>query len=658
MNRKQKQIINILIILGVLLGLVFTGGFQQRIFQAPGAIIAISKIEIKPEGYLEENKIRGGYLVITGAVQYSEDWQILKFDNETLKENPVYRDGKRVWVKNKIEIRFKPYQPYFRRDMVYKSSVVVPEAYKCWMNKFTLQAGESDEVKARPLYSEHWEFSTSDWRLFVPIQLNVLVNDQIIAVKDLNLLDIEQQSLGHSLDVSTSRGVIQIQSLGALQGGYYPPEWGNIIYFSDKYFYLDSSAIRQAIDSPYPWPYGGGDGVLDGDYKSTYAYYWYGGTYDFGTWGVLDFNRYWTDSGRPYPFASPVIGTYLGIDDKAPGWVSRTDSLNLIYEPLPAPKFPEDKNDLLPEEKRGALSLTEFLERRGAQKPAMPSWLSSMKVALNTFGQPELNRGAMYLYLPWGSFSHLITVTIPTELVDAVVEVPKLANLKITDFPEDLGEIATEKTFTFKLKQLANVTSDGIVELTLLEPATTFMAFYPNWFGTGPMAPNEEKSFEVRVINLGSPKKMECSAKIEVKNTLGVVTDVKTFKFVLLPRQGKFSLLTVRVRTEEGLPVNGILVVVSYEGHTKEAYTSEGSVTFDFEGATPTVTISTRETEVYHSASTTYQMHEGFNEVTLTLSRKGAGSGIDWGLIMWVLLAGIIIIIIFIVYKKRGRFKT
>jgi len=655
MKKQTKQLVTILIATGILLTLIFSGAFR-----APGVIISVSEIQVRPEGYLEGNHIKGSYIIITGAVQYSEDWQILEFNNETLKKHPADWNGEQIWVKNEIKIQFKPQRPYYSREMKYVSKrPVVPKAYKNWMNRFTKEAGKSDEVVAPPLYSQHWEFESSDWQLHVPITLEIYVNNEKITTKTLNLLDIAQLELGHALNITTERGTIMIQSLGALQGKYYPPEWENIIWFNEKYFYLDSSAIRQALECPYPWPSGGGDGVLEGDYKNSYAYYWYGGVYRISGSGweeIVDFNRYWTDDGSPYPYAFIMPGV-VRVNGFAPGWTDKTDSMNFIVEPIAPPKFPEDKSSL-PADIRGSLSLIEFLEKNGAIRPSLPSWIPSwddMKVTLTRFH--DLYSGRMYLYLPWSCFSQVITVKIPTELADAVVEVPKLANIKIEDFPDDLGEIATDVTVDLKLKQYANVASDGIVEIELTSPSDAYVAFKPNWFGTGPMEPNEVKDFSIQVINLGSPDKIECKGKITVKNSYGVETDSKEFKFTLLPRQGDYSLLTVKVQDESGNPVNGILVIVNYEGKSKSAYTSLGSVTFDFEGATPYVTISTQETEVYASATATHQMHEGYNEVILTVATKGKPET-DWSWLFWILLTSIIIIILFTLYKKRRAFKA
>jgi len=253
----------------------------------------------------------------------------------------------------------------------------------------------------------------------------------------------------------------------------------------------------------------------------------------------------------------------------------------------------------------------------------------------------------------------MITVTIPTELVDAVVEQPQLSNIKIENFPDNVGEIAIEKDVTLTLKQYADVVSDGIVEIDLVSPQTAFVAFQPDWFGTGALAPNETKNYNIRIINLGSPDKTEFTAQITVKNTAGVVTDTKTFTGVLLPRQGNFSILTVHVRdAETEQPVNGIQVVATYEGQSKTAYTSEGSVTFDFYGATPTVTVTVPETPEYQEAVATVQMHEGYNEVTIDLYRKGVEPSADWSWILWlILIATVIFAFIFIIKRKRRKEK-
>ena len=93
MKKQTRQLITILIAAGILLALIFSGAFR-----APGVIISVSEVQVQPaEGsYLEGNHIKGAYIIITGAVQYSEDWQILEFNNETLKKHPADWNGEQI----------------------------------------------------------------------------------------------------------------------------------------------------------------------------------------------------------------------------------------------------------------------------------------------------------------------------------------------------------------------------------------------------------------------------------------------------------------------------------------------------------------------------------------------------------------------------------
>lgn len=627
-------------------------------------LLSATTINIDQQGGLEGNKLVGTYWSLLMSVDFTDQVGMYTFDDAEAHKtgSSPYWQGKNMTLLNSVKLWIDPGQPYYERPMQLKSSQVTPKAYQNWQIVFT-GIGRDKWLGVDALYSGHWETITSDWILHTPFTVKVYVNDTLVGqqtIDTIGTVDTTTIGLGKEVDVSKSASeYLTITNLGALQTGYTFPIWPGVVWFNNQYFYLNSEAVQKAIHNPYPSGDGGTSdrwGVMpSGSYEDSYAWYWYGGQFSYPIEGEVKYDAYWRDEGDPKsinPAHTPVSPILCIPFDQVGGWADGGGGTGILARVKPVRPVIFDKSSL-PSDKQQYMSLVEFLEKRvSAQKPLMPSWGPDANNIV--FTKTDEQNGFLRVYLPWNSFTRLIDVRISTELANTIVWQPQVSNIKIVDYLSDMGEIGERKTASITLRQDSTVPSSGVVEIS---PITSglYWDFEPQTFGTGTMQPGETKPFTFDVVNLGQPTRTDFQFKIEVKNSLGQVTDSKTVVGTLLARTPQGSILLVRtIDAETKVPISGIHVIVNYDTLSKEGWTSGGQVAFDFGGGTPSVSISTAETLTYKSATTTKQLAQGQNAVTLELVRQGVTPNeIPWTWIIIGSLVAVMTVTIAYLYKKR-----
>jgi len=660
---KSKSVIGLLVLAIVVVASVIIG------FQYGGlklTMLSATTINIDQQGGLVGNKLTGTYWSIVMTTDFTDAVGAYTFDDTAAHASgsSAWWQGKNVTVLNKIRVEIDPGRPYYERPMQLKSVLVVPKAYK--QTNFVVGGLQRDtSVFANELYTGSWQTITSDWILHTPFTVRVYVNGTLFGEKlidEIGAVTTDTIGLGKDLTIGSGSQYFTITKLGALGTGYTIPIWPGVVWFNNQYFYLNSEAVQKAINCPYPYPQGGGAGIMTaGTYEDSFAYYWYGGKYDItispiGTY-TFDYHNYWGEDGTPWILAS-AGGFERGIPyTQSPGWDDAGGGWNIYDNRKPSvstpPRFP---TDLKPSGKSAMpLSLVEFLEQRTkAQKPLMPTWEPNVNNVV--FTQTDAQNGYLRVYLPWNSFSNLIDIRISSELANTIVWEPQVANIKIADCPSDVGSIGERKTVSLTLKQTSTVASDGYVKLVPITQ-TLYWSFQPPTFGTGQMIPDESKTFTFDVVNLGQPTDTAFQFKVEIYNSLGQLTDSKTVTGTLLARGQQGSVLVVRtIDKDTKIDVSGIHVIVNYDTLSKEGWTSGGAVSFDFGGGTPIVTISTVETTMYKSATASKALSVGQNEITIELLKQGEPEPIDWTwLIFAVLITVVIAVVAVIVTKRKGR---
>lgn len=652
-NDQQKKLAAIVLLIVLLGGAVYYFKTYQGL-----TLISASSISINQQGGLDGNKLIGTYWSIVMAIDYTDQVGMYIFNDAEAHTtgSSFYWQGKNLTVQNSIKLWIDPQQPYYERPMQFKSVTVVPSARQNYLSAIG-QSGRDDAYIANGMTSGHWETITSDWILHTPFTIKVYVNDTLLGEKSIDEIGVvttDTIGLGKDLTIGSGSDYFTITKLGALGTGYTIPIWPDVIWFNNQYFYINSESVRAAISSPYPL--GGGAksvGYLSADatftnWKESFAWYWYGYTNPVNS---EDYDGYWKDIGEPYPFRE--LGSAAA--KAAPGWEEYgSDSLYKRLVPWSAltnvniPRFPSDAKP------SGALSLVEFLEQRAlAKKPLMPSWEPNANNI--QFVQGEGLNGYLRIYLPWGSFVPLTVTRISSELANTIIWEPQVGDFKIIDWPSDIGEIGDRKTVSITVKQESTVASSGAIKIV---PVTSglYWSFQPQTFGTGTMESGASKVFSFDVVNLGQPTRTDFKFSVQAYNSLGQLTDSKDVVGTLLPRTGGSTLLVRVIDKDTGFDVNGIHVIVNYDTLSKEGWTSGGVVSFDFQGGTPMVTISTGETAVYQSATVMKQIVAGPNSVTIELLKQGEKEEeIPWMLIITITaLIVVIVVVIFVASRKKA----
>lgn len=626
--------------------------WQVSIHMRPLTVLTASKIEIDPKGYVTDDTLKGTYWSIVLIPSWTEEVGAYEFNDDVVHSgnaNP-YWQGKNLTVKNEIIIRIKPLQPYYSRKLTLSSVQVVPSAYQNWLNWLGQYGVDKD--KADALYSGHYTFAESDWTLHTPFYVELLVNGAKVDSETVDTVGaVETVTLG------TAPETVTISNLGKLSTGYSPPEWQDIIYFSNQYFYTYSDKIMDAMSNPYPAGASSksGDATMTlGTFEDTYAWYWYGGAWKpQGEVVEYVFDRYWKETGTPCPISKWGVSNqiiWLNLDrhrpdsGEVPGWYDPEGEAGVTRRrPLTPPKYPTEK----PSNREWALSLVEFLETRaGAKKPSMPSWLQ---------GDVVVEDGYMKLYLPYGSMNNVLQALISAEIADTVVWHPLLSNIKITDFP-DLGDVYENKKSSITVKQAGDLEAGGTIWFTY-KPSDLEIGVDPPTIGIQDLKPGESRTYWFTIKNLAVLEDTPFTVTAKVTNSLGATTDTKTAGGTAKARSSVTTNLVVyTLDAKTRSPIGGVTVSVSYDTLSKTGVTSAGAVTFDFGSSSPFVTVTTTETTTYKSASTTKQLSTGPNTVELLLYKHGdepPPAWWEWWWLIAIIVAIVVVVVLVIVYKKH-----
>lgn len=662
---KRNQYILAALVLIVIAIIASSSLFQQA------AVLTAQQINIDSQGYEEGGKVKGTFWSVVMTASMSDQVSFYEFDDSDVPTGTTW-NGKDVEVKNRIRIEVDPAQPYYERSIVRKSYVVVPDAYRNWVGVASTSYGRDKGTKSTsPLLSNVYETSTSTWELHTPFTLRVYKNGELVGSAQMDLFasgisPYQNVALdGKDVKIGDTKNYLMFESLGALLGGYESPNWQSVIGWTPQYLYLNSPTVQKAMHSSYP----PGDSVSAStswmnqeDYRGTYAWYWFGE--ESSSYG--DFNWYWRDDGTPCPiqnlpnYAWQFV-TILG-EGATPGWVADPEGTTGYQRVIPrqAYKFPTEQ----PSETQQYYSLTEYLEAVvHAQKVSelMPSWEpNSNNIHIDS---PS---GKLRIYLPFNAYNPLFVIRISSELADTVVWEPPVANIKITkvngqatdpNTEIDLGSTGDRKSVSITLQNQGNVTASGTVHCQPIDENASW-AFEPQAFGTGPMQPNEERTFDFDVVDLTTTEEGTYKFKVSVYNVLGGLTDYRIFKITLLPRGVGACLLYVNaIDKVTKLDVAGIHATVTYNDQT-DSFDGFTPFTHDFEGSTPYVSVVSVETDKYKSAAESKQLEFGVNKITLELEPLDyEETGFEWWLLLLIffLIVGGVALLVGARKKRKGK---
>jgi len=656
---KSKTVIGMLVLAIVVVASVIIG------FQYGGVkltMLSASTINIDPGGYLSGTNLKGTYWDIGMLVDFTDQVDTYQFDDTQAHsaQSSPYFDGQNVTVKNTITIKITPSRPYIERPMKLTITTVVPGACQNWAT--LVASGRDSSIGVVNDYKPmRWETTTSDWILHTPFTIEAFVNGVSRGAKYIDSVGTttttvisagQSEHWGTGVDDS-----IYVQDLGKIGSGYTMPNWYSLEWFSKQYFFYRDSGVIHALTNPYPIGDGSSASVgwMTGSYENTFAYYWYGmgGT-------STDYTGYWKDTGQPFPCTSDKgdgAGFVISYTQNS-GWMDGGGDIGIWWRRIPfssgPPTFPTEAK---PSGKSISVhSLVEYLQQDiGASVPSPPSWDPNLDNLGFTVDPSDSSLGWLRDYLPWGSYSSNINILISTALADTVVWQPQLGNFKITSCPSDIGSVGDKKTVSITVQQTADVTASGTVTLMPITQGLTWSILPPAW-ATAPLSQGQLQTFNFVVENLGQPVDADFKIRVDAANSLGTITDTKEITGKLLAYSVTGSVLVVKtIDINTKIAISGIHVIVNWETQGVNGWTANGLVSFDFKGATPSVTIATEQNSLYKSASTVVQMHTGETDVTLELVPLGQVPPQDWTWLVLVVLITVVIAVVAVIMTKRKR---
>jgi hypothetical protein len=613
----------VIILIGSVLGVMFYS--DPSIFNGlmGNSILSVSNISIAPQGYEDSNgKWTGSFWTILMATDINDQYGMYTFSDSSLSSSNDKIDGKTIDPQATITVKVIPQRPYYLRALQTSASNVYPATQTYMQNKFTQQQQWFASIPKMDVSYNLW--GEQYWELHTPFQIQVLKNGAVIVDQTVDTLGTTQTiTLTNPNDAAEW---LSIKDLGKLSSGYGEPQFGEIVMFSPTMIFHKTNSLMAAIN------YNSGS-----DY--TYSNYWFGGG---NYYRVVD-----VTTNKPYvvqkdPNGAP--GGFALVADRIPPQLVPVENQN----------FPGNyRNDDLGNYKVVPLSANILNDQSGGNfNPSGKSLINYLKMAiaskpaetvladLDAYHQGAQVRSdnKIQVNLPFGASSSLVTMQISTELADAVVYEPPVADIRIDGLSWVQGDqIGDSSTLKVDVSQHSTITSTATVSVLLnsYHPVQVTPASQQVTLGAG-----ESTSIFINVLNTGAQEVTTGTLTVTVANSLGDQTDSKNIQYTLLPRGVGSSQLTVfTVDKITKALVSGITCTVAYGQNSPSGVTSSGSFTIDLEGYTGPVTVTSVETEDYQVASASKTIGLGMNTITLEVLAQGAVDpkpALPWTLILIV----------------------
>ena len=624
-------------------------------------LISISKIQLQGGSEDDNGNWKGGYWVFSVAVDQADSMvgKLILPANTSVEMTD--KDGSKFEVKTNvsIEFQFTPQKAYYKRLLKIppaKDRLILPKYYRGGENKITTAMFWDTSVSSgKDVLSPHYTWAESSWHLYTLWNVRVYLKGKLIGNATFNT-----EGGTKDLVVHTTEGNILIKHLGRLQGDYGQPQVpSGAVIFNEQYVY-ESDALKYIKYDD------GGElkkwdsvehvvRILEG--SEAYSVYWTGDV----RWTPNKFCDVNTSEVeyRPAPYQLDWWG--MRVIDAGKGWEAADDFWNYARNPVLPPIFPSDKNDATAQYD----SLIEYLNRKTARGNIADSWLDGYEGWHIEYNNGEAK--AVVVDVPWGAYSGipLAVCYVPTELVKTWVYRIPISNVKIESVKWQEGTKTTDiidtKRCAVTLKQYAKVRSSATIYATV----STDRASITPMTKTITLDKGEEATYWFEVKNLGVNDTLEGTVTFTIKRTWdGVVTDKNSeLKFKLIPQSSEWTIVDVLVTDRISKnPVSGIMVYCSAEGmDLKQGVTGDrGIVTFNLGTYSGSITLQTKETKEYKSA-TVSTMVSGRSQVEIQLEKQNEKVSVaeipPW--ILVAILCGSLIAItwVAIIYKDRRMSK-
>lgn len=602
MNGKGRLNLKILIMIGLIVAFLL---LAPKLGIRPLTILSVSKVEIEPEGYVDEdNKVRGSFWITTMLTDCTDKAASWKFHNETDRDR--YYKGEQVDLASEIEIIIDPEQPYWERPLEVHSHQVYPKTYGTWRDvRYVpyVTIGKREDTWIPSLSVNTYQFGSragvpNVWTVHTPFWVTLRKNGIELAKEYVDTVGmVETIKMANPDDPQNE--YILIKNLGKLGTGYGQPSITDIICIEQQLDYIFSGSDEVENKINYD--------VSD----LSYSNYWFGGGQHYKTSGGHVVKR-WGD-GSPAHYYYVGFKKFVVADDGFPG--------------------SEREDEFMVKEKVRPIE-ADIWHDNSYTKPYGKSLVNYLKQYHNTLDVDVWKCGAeitddnfLRINMPFASVNSLITLQISTEIADTIVWKPQIANVKFVSCEWQTAgtdaDIQDRLSAVLTVKQHSSVKSTATIK-PVFEKTGQPIAINP-LAHTVDLAPDETKTVKFEFLNLGTEKDLENKVTFIIENTLGVETDRSSLTFTLKKKGVAETILTVHtIDAETEMGIGGIPITITYDSSTQTAYTIDGTVVFDLEGVEGTTSVKSSETTTYQSASAITTVKAGEpNKVTLRLYKKG-----------------------------------
>jgi len=549
--------------------------------------------------------------------------------------------SKQVTTGATIEVDITPGQAYLIRDMQVQQVTIAPGA----------QGGPGSSTTSA-LTMQYYNWLEPSFRIYAPYHVVVLKNGVQIGSADLGgQLNKDGSPVSPQQTIQTSDGTIIIQNLGGLQGTYTNPAMPNpIAILQGQPYIYDWSSIQSMVN-------GASAGSVAGAQATKYSDYWFGIS---RTSGNLAYNPTITISGQ-------ITNVYT--PSSYGGWEGANSGGNI--QGVKPVLYSADKSSL-PSDKRSFMCLTEWLQNKGVANLAAGG--SSVLSKYSSYAMVTDNGGAaLKINIPWNAYlTPLVTMRVPSEMADTWVERPQVSDVSVSARWQANNQksidITDQAVLAVTLTQQSSVTSSARIAVYSSNPR---ISVYPIQT-TETMASGATKVVLFTVSQTGGTT-TDSNVQLTINSYetyTGSLKHSDTVTCNLLPTVGVESTtlnLLVQDDSKAHTPIEGLQLVVQYPpstGQIKTAFTdSNGAVTLNIDtsaggGYTGQLTVTTEDTLKYEAAYVTSTVHNGQNNVIVTVHVKGTDYPFDWMTV--ALIAGILIVVAVVGgfgYRvvKRGR---
>jgi hypothetical protein len=650
MNSRTKVFAVIVVSLLAVIGAIVTGVFQRL------TVISIQQITVDTGGSpAAPNQWTGTFWAITAAVTMSDQLVGYTFPSGTTATTTYSGKGYVIHTGTAITLTITPQAPYLLRKIRQVPVMVTPLTYTCSALLPLAVPGVAD---AQPTTLVYYDWAEPSWEVHTPFQVSITKNGT-----QLGSAILDEGGTSTIQVISTSYGPVRIENLGTLGNQYTAPNVPSQVcimrkqnvYDWTQLFSLvpyDSGAIYDQVVQPTSPPV-----VLDQIRTGTsiaYSTYWFGNTL---RWDATQYS--WNP---PTPYVPPYYLVPGNIGGTVGGWQQPAKT---VVQPLSPVIFPEDKTSL-PSSARGYMSLTEYVESRGATNLANTIFSQFSGWSVDTVNN------VVKVNVPWGDYgTPIVTIRVPVEMVDTWFDVPPMSNVVpscvwYSTGTKDNPALFGSDKIVVSLIQNAVVTSSTKIVCAVNVPSA---GVYPS-DQTLTLAPGQPGTVYFDITNTGVSQDTSFTATVtcyEMYTMTMTGQDSVTGTFKAVSTQTTVLRITAIDTSLSGNQgVAGINVEVQFPpttGQTETAFTDANGVIQWTLTVPPSnvpysgdLYLQSMETYTYKAYYRTIHVSPGMNDITLQLQRIGPSppGGFPW-VWMAVGVGSIVAVVALMVIIKRRK---